>query len=131
MDHICVHYPFGYDVRLFYYALYAFYNNVRTSNEKYQLYYELFLQVLYSYLVTNDYFKYDYIKQEDWDYFKEYFDLEGEIIWHEIIKRRYLLKEEYAKNPFCIKVVKYIRNFDFETEARENFMELSRKKDNY
>lgn len=71
---------FGYDITLFYQAVYAYYNNVGADNKAYHRHYESFITSLYNYLQSNNYFKAEYISRMAFLYFASYFNLEGSVL---------------------------------------------------
>lgn len=105
---------FGYDITLFYQAVYAFYNNVKANNEMYHKYYELFITSLYNYLQINNYFKAEYISRMAFWYFVSYFNLEGSVLEREIRNKRFVLDNKEQKNPYYRAVGNFVSNLKFD-----------------
>lgn len=95
---------FEHDLRVFYAAVYSYYNCVRMSAEKYKECYGEFLRTLENYLSGNEYFKSKYITKEAFCYFSGYFDIEGKALHREIANKRYVLCANLHKEK------KYIRD---------------------
>lgn len=104
----------GYNIHLFYMAVYSYFNNVKTSAIRYHNNYKKFILSLYAYLQNNHYFRYGYITQEAFIYFKNYFDLKGYMIDREIRNKRFLLDDNIMKTRYIRAVGDYVRNLSFE-----------------
>lgn len=106
----CSEIYFGYDIYLFYPAVYAFFNSVRASEEKYQEYYAFFINQLNRYLKVNSYFQYKYITKESFEFFSKYFNLKGVMITREIANKRFILDDKRTKNRYIKAVTEFVSN---------------------
>lgn len=82
---------FGYKIKTFYAGIYAYYNVVGMSPDKYKENYELFINVFYRFLLVNEYFERDFITENGFEYFKMYFNLDEDVLQREIGNKRFLL----------------------------------------
>lgn len=103
----------GYDFSLFYPAVYAYYNNVKGKKEEYCIYYETFVKFLHSYFQNNNYFKYNYISQEEFDFMADYFNFKKDIVDKEIRNKRFLLESSNAEKPYVRAVEQFVSNLTF------------------
>lgn len=110
----CSEIYFGYDISLFYPAVHAYCNNIGSSAEKYQKNYKSFIKQLYSYLLSNNYLKYDYISDKTFRYFSEYFDLKGNVLDRELRNKRFVLEDRRTENPYIKAVVQFVSNLRFD-----------------
>lgn len=104
---------FGYDIRLFYLSIYTYFNCLNASTDKYQKYYNTFIERLYIYLKNNNYFKYDYITEESFRYFSSYFNLDGNLLLREIRNKRFILENQDINSSYRA-VVRYVSNMKFD-----------------
>lgn len=93
-----------HDFTVFYAAVYAYYNCSKMVSEKYKKQYGKFIKSLEAYLLENNYFKNKYISTEAFQYFSQYFDMEGEVLQRELANKRYVLCKNLNKEK------KYIRD---------------------
>ncbi len=105
---------FGYDITLFYQAVYAYYNNVGADNKAYHRHYESFITSLYNYLQSNNYFNAEYISRMAFLYFASYFNLEGSVLEREIRNKRFVLESNEQKNPYYRAVGNFVSNLKFD-----------------
>lgn len=116
----CSEIYFSYDVRLFYLAIYTYYNLLRAVAKEYCKNYNKFIDQLYCYFRDNGYFKLGYISVKEFEYFSKYFDLKEEVVDREIRNKAFLLDREWLKHSNHIAVMKFVSNLNFTT-----FSELS------
>lgn len=105
---------FGYKIKTFYAGIYAYYNVLGMSPEKYKEKYEFFINVFYRFLLVNEYFERNLITEKGFEYFKIYFALDKGVLQREIENKRFLLAYNLQDEE---KSIREIFNYVYNLEA--------------
>ncbi len=94
-----------YDISVFYAAVYSYYNHIGFTDNRYQQYYNSFIQALKSFLFSNGYFANKYISEKEFDFLAEYFNMNGNVLRRELANKRHVLDRNLKNERRYIKEV--------------------------
>ena len=102
---------FGYKLKAFYAGIYAYYNVLEMSYEKYQEKYDSFINLFYKFLLLGGYFERKYITEKGFEYFSKYFRLKEDALQREIENKRFVLCSNLQNEEKAIReILSYVYN---------------------